>query len=302
MTETPTRRGTIITLSRRRVVIRDDTQTFQGITSTINRELAVGDVVDFEVRGEEAFVTEIQPRRNLLERSYHGERRALAANLDHLLIVIASQPVVDPVNIDRVLVAAHQQEIPCSIIANKSDLGTETIEPFFAIYRTLNIPLHLTSAQSTQGIEELKTFLASPTLKAVALAGLSGVGKSSILNCLIPDAQRKTAQVSQRTGQGRQTTSQAVAYHYQRGEISPLTIIDLPGIQRFGIEHLTAEQVRTAFPEIAEHGARCRFSNCSHLLEEECGVQDALQSGEIAPSRFASYVRILDEIAEAASW
>jgi len=292
--------GRILRTSRRFVQILDRSGAIiEATVSSKALDVTVGDAVEFESKGVETVVVKLIPARNSLARSYRNEVWRIAANLDHLFIVASVFPLFNNTFIDKVLLVAALQSIPVTLILNKNDLDLSATREALLVYETLGVPVLFTSAKEGSGIDELRTVLGTESLRIAALTGVSGVGKSSLLNQLIPQASTRTGEVSARTGQGRQTTTQAVAYLYPAGRIEPLLLIDLPGMQNFGVNHLRPNEISYGFIEIAEHAARCEFSNCRHLAEPRCAVKDALESGAIAPSRYESYLRILTEVEEA---
>jgi ribosome biogenesis GTPase / thiamine phosphate phosphatase len=290
----------VISVSRRHIILSSDWQTVLTGTSSVKAlDLTPGDLVHYSDKDGELFIDSISPRRNALERTYRGETKRIVSNLDHLFIVEAMLPLFNTIFIDRVLAVASLQDIPCSLIVNKLDLGTAQTQPLIAIYQELGIPVMLLSAKFGQNMSALEQVLAEPNLGIVTLAGISGVGKSTILNRLIPEALRKTAEVSQKTGAGRQTTTQPCGYLYPRSSQKGLLIVDLPGVQNFGVTHLSKEQVADCFPEIVSARAGCEFSNCGHVNEQKCAVKEAVQNGSMAPSRYQSYQHMLEEIESA---
>ncbi len=295
------RKARVIGSSRRFVHLLDETDAsiVRAQSSTKAVDVTVGDQVLYGYRKSEAVVLDILPAKNYLSRSYRDDTRKIAANLDQLFIVTAVGPLFNSYFVDRIMSVAYCQEIPCTLVVNKVDLGLEETLPQIAIYERLGIPVVYTSAKHGTNIETLEHVLSDPSLSIVALSGNSGVGKSSILNTLIPGIKLKTAEVSERTGQGKQTTTQAQGYFYQRPGSLPLMVIDLPGIQSFGVTHLGRDALVESFPEFVERAYDCEFGNCSHIAEDNCAIKRALDGGEIAPSRYESYVRMVSEIEEA---
>jgi ribosome biogenesis GTPase len=227
----------------------------------------------------------------------------MGANIDALLVITASGSTFNPVVIDRMLVAAQVQSIPATLVVNKIDLGTEHLDEMVAVYQRIGVPVIFSSAKQGDGIDRIVSIVREPTARVLALCGVSGVGKSSILNKLIPGTRTKTGAVSDKTGQGKQTTTQPRGFLYGEPSAEQKIIIDLPGVQFFGLSHISLEQVGLAFQEIREAASRCRFGDCKHLKEPECAVKEAVDRGEITPWRYESYLQIVEEIRDALpSW
>jgi ribosome biogenesis GTPase len=247
--------------------------------------VAPGDLVSIH----QEKVAAIAPRRTRLVRADpanpHRER-LIAANIDLLVIVAAIQdPPFRPGLIDRYLVAAARGGVQPILCLNKVDLSTDL--PIVDPWREMGVPIAFCSTLTGAGIDDLRGLLAG-TL--VVLAGHSGVGKSSLLNALSVDAHARTGSVNDATGRGRQTTTSSRLYPLRNGA----RIIDTPGIREFGLTHMTLQELRTAFADFDSY--HCRFRDCTHRTEPECGVRRALDSGEIAKTRYASYLRIAREI------
>jgi ribosome biogenesis GTPase len=281
-----------------RVTIGDDTLlchvrgTLHAQETGFTNALAVGDQV--LVRPESAgsgVVEQVLPRRSILARPdvfYPHLQQIVVANADQLLIVASwRDPIIWFELIDRYVVAAARNGLPAVICINKIDLATSRAdcEHDLQPYHALSIPYLLTSAQSGEGIGELRTVLQGRT---TVLAGLSGVGKSSLLSAVQPGLQLRVGVVSEHSGDGRHTTTQATLIPLDK----ETWVVDTPGIREFGLSGLTRSQLITYFPEMAELAQKCRFRNCTHRDEPECAVRAAVAGGAIAESRNHSYRHI----------
>jgi ribosome biogenesis GTPase / thiamine phosphate phosphatase len=292
--------GIVIRLSRRTAhILSDQQETIAARMISKVKGLTVGDRVAFQKQGQETLIQTVLPRQNCLYRDYRNKTKEIAANLDRLFVVTAVKPLFNTSFIDRVLVFCTLQNIPCTIILNKIDLALEETRPLVSIYEKLGVQVLYTSALEEESLNELKHHLAQPALKIAALAGVSGVGKSTLLNHLMPEAQIKTSQVSHKTGQGKRTTSQASAYAYTRPDAADLLLIDLPGVHSFGVSTLSEKEVAAGFPEFTVRWDACEYFDCVHAAEPNCAVKEALEAGQIAPSRYLSYLGMLDEIRDA---
>ncbi len=290
--------GIVITASRRYVTVYDSKgKSCFGKRPSSMEDLVAGDVVNFSRMGDEVLIEEIVPRRNCLKRCYKAKEKLLAANLDSLFVVTSPGALFNTVFIDRIMTTAAVEKIPVQLIVNKIDLTDELteIEPLLAYYESLKINIIRVSIKKEIGLNQIKKFLETDSLKTIAFAGVSGVGKSSLLNWLIPQRDAKIQEVSAKTGQGKQTTSQAIGYNYNMAGQDPLILIDLPGIQNFGVTHLTVEQVKLAFPEFLL-ADKCKFNNCIHINEPDCKIIENIASGKIAKSRYDSYTGMVEEI------
>jgi ribosome biogenesis GTPase len=257
-------------------------------------DICIGDEVECEKQKEETMVIGVIPRRNVLNRSYQGKTKDIVVNVDRLYIVTAVGPLLNTVFIDRILAVAHLRNIASTIILNKIDKADElsAAEAQLACYNQLNIPIHKISIKKDLGVTELGYEFASGDHKLIALCGVSGVGKSSLINKLLPNASARIDSVSTRTGQGKQTTTQAIAYNFPE-DAPKIMLVDTPGLQSFGISHLTLEEARDSF---VEFGHNCKFKDCKHISEPECTVRYKVGRAEIAQSRYESYLGILEEI------
>lgn len=295
--------ATVLSTSRRSATLLTSAhEIISGQLSTKNLDVTVGDTVGYTISRGKPFVESLQEPRNCLTRTYFGQVRRIVANVDQLFVGAAVPPLFNTTFIDRLLALARLEGIPATLLVNKVDLGIETASRLTGIYEQLGIDLLYTSARSGEGIAELRERLADPSMRIAVLAGISGVGKSTIINVLIPEAQQRVGEVSERTGQGRQTTAQPLGHLYQRPASPPLIVVDLPGIQSFGVAHLDPHLIRAGFAEIEELGQSCPYGDCSHTKEDPCAVKDAVRDGRIAESRYQSYVDILAEIDEAKAY
>jgi len=268
-----------------------------GLVSSRALDVVAGDLVAFEHRDEGVFVTGVEPSEHNLYRSYRGAVKRMGANIDLLLVITAIGPVLNTAVIDRMLIAAQVQGIRAILVVNKEDLGLQSAAPLLETYRGAGVEIVACSAKHDRNIDELRSQIGDPRVQVAALCGVSGVGKSTILNRLIPDAQARTGAVSERTGQGKQTTTQPRAFLY--GSSGEKAIIDFPGVQFFGLSHETPQAIAGAFPEFVAASAGCRFADCRHLQEPDCAVRAALAAGAIAQWRYDSYLQILQEIEDA---
>jgi ribosome biogenesis GTPase len=252
--------------------------------------VALGDRVGLRVAADgSAEVESVEPRVRSLRRRAPGAEReqVLVANPDQALFVFACrQPEPNFGLLDRYLVAAEQQGIPARICLNKIDLGiTEAARARFEGYRGLGYPVDSTSAETGEGIPELARALAG---KVTVLSGLSGAGKSSLINRLRPDLSLRTGEVGSRRGAGRHTTVFSELLALPGGGY----VADTPGLRAFGLWDIEPSELDGYFPEMRDRIAGCEFRDCSHTHEPGCAVRDALEQGLIHPDRYASYVNM----------
>lgn len=257
-------------------------------------DVTVGDNVLITVSGtDEGTVDKILERRNLLYRSDDMRTKQFAANVDRLLIVVATDPPFSDDLLGRALVAAWSANIDPVIILNKVDLHAqlEKARARLAWLGTLDVPIIELVATDTESTRQTL----SPWLqdRCSLLLGQSAMGKSTILNALVPDARAHTQEHSQALGAGKHTTTSTRLYHLPhpaRGDI-----IDSPGFQSFGLHHLDAHDIEHGFPEFGEGPTHCRFDDCSHRHEPGCAVLKLVDSGHVTPQRYELYKRLLAE-------
>lgn len=253
--------------------------------------LVAGDLVAIEADDEtNVRVTELQPRSSVLQRADRRQLKPLAANLTHLGIVSATPPAIDTLLIDQFCLAANRAGVSAIIIFNKADLLTgealDEAQQWLAVYRDIGYPGVMIDTKTPGGMQPLLDELPG---RILTLVGASGVGKSSIVQQLLPDFDVRIGAISRATGMGSHTTSVTCWYDLP----DDAGIIDSPGVRQYSVAHLSARDVRMGFLELAEAAAACRFSDCSHQVEPGCAVQQALAEGSIAAWRFANYQKLL---------
>lgn len=236
-------------------------------------------------------------RSALLQRPDNfGQLKPVAANIDHIVLVIAPQPEPHDNLIDRYLVAAENTDIPAVILLNKSDLlnddNRDQIETKLDRYRSLGYQVVTASAHHPDEHDDTITALVKG--RTSVFVGQSGVGKSSIIQTLVPEHELKVGALSDSTGKGTHTTTTARLFHLNRGG----DLIDSPGIREFGLWHMTPAEIEYGFREIREVIGLCRFRDCRHQGEPGCALDLAAAEGRIAPERLHSFQRILQDMAE----
>jgi ribosome biogenesis GTPase len=230
-------------------------------------------------------VDTIEPRRNLIERiDARGRAEPVAANVDRLAIVVAREPTPDWFLVDRYWAGAQLKDIATLLIVNKTDLGTDALAAELSTYRNLQLPCVEVASQSGRGIVEMSGALAD---SVTMLVGQSGVGKSSIVNALVPQAAAQTAELT-RDAEGRHTTT--TARWYRLGPAS--AIVDAPGVRDFAPPAHLVRAAERGFVEIHDLSRGCRFKDCRHMEEPGCAVRTAVLTGGIAARRYESYRRL----------
>ncbi len=265
----------------------------KGLTTT--NPVAVGDRVDMEMEpnSDQGVITKLHERKNyIIRRSINLSKQAqiIAANMDQAyLVVTLASPRTSLGFIDRFLVTAEAYDIPAALVFNKldmfSDEGLEILAEYKNIYESIGYPCYEVSALMGTNIPELKAKLKD---KMTLFSGHSGVGKSSLMNAILPDLQLRTTEISEWSDKGMHTTTFAEMYDLPGGG----DIIDTPGIRELGVIDIEQQELSHFFPEMRERMHDCRFNNCRHINEPGCAVLEALENGEIEPSRYDSYLSI----------
>lgn len=270
------------------------------ITST--NPVAVGDKVDIYIEDEAektAMIIEILDRRNYINRQsprMKHQHHIIAANLDQsFLIATLKEPRTSQGFIDRFLVASEMYHVQAAVIFNKADLHKkkeqEKFEQWKEMYEAVGYKVFLTSTKNNEGINAIEKEIAK---KITLFSGHSGVGKSSLLNNILPDLQLKTQDVSGWSGKGQHTTTFAEMFDLPSGG----AIIDTPGMREFGLVDISKQELSHYFPEMRSRLNECQFNNCQHINEPGCAIKQAVIDGAIHEDRYVSYAGILDSIEE----
>ncbi len=260
-------------------------------------DCVVGDRVRWQPAGDEGVIEHVEPRRNLLFRQDEWRTKAFAANLDQILVVVASEPVFSESQLARALIAAESAGIPARVLLNKADLphiaaARERLRPYTAMgCEVLEVALKARRDEARAMLDPLLS------AKATLVLGPSGAGKSTLINLLAPDAKAQVGEISQALNSGRHTTTTTQWYWLDRERSTAL--IDSPGFQEFGLRQIDAQQLPGLMPDLREHSTHCRFYNCTHQQEPGCGVRAAVDSGAISESRYRIYSEILKELTQA---
>ncbi|MGE5650791.1 ribosome small subunit-dependent GTPase A [Noviherbaspirillum sp. UKPF54] len=285
--------GTIIAAHGRHYLAQVDGIRLQCVTRGKKSDVAVGDIVRIkETSPNQGVIEAIDERKTLLYRSDQYKSKLLAANVTQLFIVVATEPGFSDDLVSRALIAAEAAGIAAHIVLNKTDV-TELLPKArerVALYASLGYRVHEVSARSAPDAA-CETLLPLMRGQSSILIGQSGMGKSSLINLLVPDADIATREISAALDSGKHTTTFTRLYAIG----TDCAIIDSPGFQEFGLYHLSEGMLERAFREFGPHLGKCRFYNCHHLTEPGCAVLAAVEANTIAPMRHALYQQLLHE-------
>jgi ribosome biogenesis GTPase / thiamine phosphate phosphatase len=285
-----TQQGTVTAAYGKRYGVElDDGRQISCVTRGKKNDLACGDMVEVKLTDtQEGVVESFQARSSLLYRSNAYKTKMLAANVTQIVIVLATQPSFYEALLNRCLIAAEAAGIKAIIVLNKCDLAKND-DALQSLKRYQELGYQVQPLAAKQDIAPLRPWLKHHTS---VLVGQSGMGKSTIVNSLLPDSSVRTQEVSTVLDSGKHTTTAAHLYHLDDDS----HLIDSPGLQEFGLHHLNIEDLEKAFIEFRPYLGKCRFNNCKHLKEPDCAVITAVASGHIHPQRLAYYQELLSEI------
>jgi ribosome biogenesis GTPase / thiamine phosphate phosphatase len=261
-------------------------------------ECVVGDLVRWQAtneRGDEGVIEHIEPRRNLLHRQDEWRTKSFAANLDQVLVIVAGHPMFSESQLARALIAAQSAGIDAQVLLNKSDLSqTADARERLAPYRAMGVAVHEVAMKAAPDAARavIVPLLAART---TLVLGPSGMGKSTLINLMVPGATAQTGEISAALNAGRHTTT-TTTWYWLNGT-RDAALIDSPGFQEFGLRHIDALQLPGLMPDLRAHAGSCKFYNCTHLHEPGCAVIAAVERGEISASRWRIYGEIADELA-----
>ena len=278
--------GIVITRYGQRQLVEDENGiVFQSVSRQNIGFSVAGDKILFQkTKHDDAIVTAIYPRDNELKR----QDKVIAANIDQLWLVVAIEPHYEFELIDRYLIMAENSNLPIGIIVNKIELSTNKskTENDFLNYQSLGYDVHFLSVKKQINLDFFKEQLIN---KSHIFLGQSGVGKSSLINSLIPDLQLRVNEISSKSKLGKHTTTNTTIYHIPSGG----DLIDSPGVREFQLDSLTELEIKSGFKEFRALSDACRFRDCRHINEPNCAVKESLNQGKINPNRYQSYLNIL---------
>lgn len=278
--------GLVITRYGQRLLVENKSGNLIQCSARRHIDLSVaGDQVIFQmVDKNTGVVTALLTRDNILERSH----KLIAANIDELWLVVAIEPHYQFDLIDRYLVVAKNSHLPIRIIVNKIELSNniEQVKKDFSMYESIGYPINYLSVKEQMGIEAFKKQLND---KTHIFLGQSGVGKSSLINALIPELKLRVNTISTKNKQGKHTTTNTTLYHIPSGG----DLIDSPGVREFYLDNLTNKEILNGFKEFDPFIGQCKFRNCTHANEPSCAIKNALNANNIHFKRYHSYLNLI---------
>jgi ribosome biogenesis GTPase len=265
-------------------------QVLKSLSIDGRSAVVAGDLVRF--RGDtkiDGMIEHVEPRRGIISRTSRGQQHVLVANVDYLLIIASvAEPSLKPVLIDRFLLTASQCDVQPVLVLNKVDLvDPVTLQQLIGVYASMGVRVLMTSAETGVGVDYLRQLIAG---KQTALAGQSGVGKSSLLNAIRPGLGLAVGRVSQDNSKGRHTTTATTLIPLEDGG----AVFDTPGIRQFKLWDISAEEVAGLMPDLRPYVSGCRYANCLHLSEDDCAVKDAVADARIDARRYDAYCHLLE--------
>ena len=281
--------GRIIAAHGRQYVVElDDGTHLPCFPRGKKSEIACGDEVNVQrTSADQGVIEATLPRRSLLYRSNEIRQKLIAANVDQIVIVVATEPGFSDELVTRALLAAESEEITPLIVLNKCDLTAKLPAARAQLATFGELGYRVLALSARDHAEELRPLLHG---KTSVLVGQSGMGKSTLVNALIPEAGAATREISTALDSGKHTTTHATLYHLDNES----HLIDSPGLQEFGLGHLSRSEIEQAFPEFRPWLGQCRFRDCRHDREPDCALTAALRAGSITTSRWEAYRRVVD--------
>ena len=285
-TDAKAQTGLVITRYGQHLLVESNSGNLVQCTARRNIDLSVaGDQVIFQATdNNKGIVTALFKRDNTLKRS----KKLIATNIDELCLIVAIEPHYQFDLIDRYLIVAENQNLPIRLIVNKIELSSniKQVKIDFAMYEAIGYPVSYLSVKAQTGINTLKAQLND---KTQIFLGQSGVGKSSLINELIPELNLRVNQISTKSKLGKHTTTNTTLYHIPSGG----DLIDSPGVREFHLDNLSNKEILNGFKEFKPFINQCKFRNCAHINEPNCGVKNALETDDIHPKRYASHLALI---------
>jgi ribosome biogenesis GTPase len=258
-------------------------------------DCVVGDWVRWQPSGDEGVIEHIEPRRNLMHRQDEWKTKSFAANIDQVLVLVAGEPMFSEAQLARALIAAESAGIAALVLLNKCDLPqAAAARERLAPYRAMGVAVHDVALKAAP---DAARALLAPLLagRATLVLGPSGMGKSTLINRMVPGAAAQTGEISAALNAGRHTTT-STTWYWLDGQ-RQTALIDSPGFQEFGLRQVDALQLPGLMPDLRAFAGGCRFYNCTHRHEPGCAVIAAVERGEVSASRWRIYGEICDELA-----